>query len=141
VSRRRKRLSTAPRVAPVGWEKAPSLSLTEAAAVLSTSRSTAYTWAEDGRLPTTRDHLGDHRVKPADLQRLLAETAVQPPLPEPTGDRWLGAVRADPRLTGPERESVLAVAAWLADRTDDQGVLSPEASALVAEAVSEGADA
>ncbi|MGI8746804.1 MAG: helix-turn-helix domain-containing protein [Deinococcus sp.] len=61
--------------APKGWEKARSLSLTEAAQVLRCSRSTAYVMAmaEDGRLPTTRDHLGDHRVKPAALKRLLRE--------------------------------------------------------------------
>lgn len=61
--------------APKGWERATSLSLTEAAAVLGVSRSLAYQWATgpDARLPTMRDHLGDHRVKPAALKRLLRE--------------------------------------------------------------------
>lgn len=60
-----------------GWEGVTSLSVSEAGALLSLSRTVAYTWAAEGRLPTTRDHLGDLRVKPADVKRLLAEQANQ----------------------------------------------------------------
>jgi len=59
--------------APKGWERAHSLSLTESAAVLGLSRSTVYAWASSGRLRLVKDHLGDHRVLPGDLQVILAE--------------------------------------------------------------------
>lgn len=63
--------------APRGWERATSLSLTEAAAVLCCSRSKAYLLADTGTLPTFRDHLGDRRVRPADLQVVLAQQGEQ----------------------------------------------------------------
>lgn len=63
--------------APRGWEKASSLSLTEAAAVLGISRSAVYMQAASGVLGTTMDHLGERRVRPADLQRRLAERGEQ----------------------------------------------------------------
>lgn len=68
--------------APVNWQKAPSLSVEEASRVLSCSRAQAYVMVEDGRLQVTRDHLGDRRVKPAALKRILREReGRQPRLP------------------------------------------------------------
>lgn len=67
---------------PTGWQHVTSLSLTEAAAALGISRSLAYVRADQGRLATVRDHLGDRRVKPAAVKRLLRERdGHQPRLP------------------------------------------------------------
>jgi excisionase family DNA binding protein len=134
VSRRRKQTRPPSRRAPVGWEHAESLSITEAANVLGISRSRAYAWAEDGRLPVTTDHLGDHRVTPSALKTLLSHRqGRQEPLPfhaGPTfGPAWLKAVQADPALK--HDHEALAVAAWLAEHADDQGHLDAEATAFL----------
>lgn len=57
---------------PKNWRSLPSLTLTEAASVLGWSRSQTYAVAQAGRLATHLDHLGRHRVLPADLEPLLA---------------------------------------------------------------------
>lgn len=61
--------------APTSWQRASSLSLTEAAAVLGQGRSVTYGQAADGTLPTVQDHLGDHRVLPVVLEAILAARA------------------------------------------------------------------
>lgn len=137
MSRRRKSPRPPSKRAPVGWEQAESLSVAEAANVLGISRSRAYAWVEDGRLATTQDHLGDHRVKPETLKAFLAARPQQQALPASYGDRWLAGVLADRRVSPEDREAVAAVASWLAEHTDDQGNLDAEATraldALLAE--------
>jgi excisionase family DNA binding protein len=71
VTRRRTQPRPPSKHAPLGWERADSLSITEAAAVIGISRSRAYAWVEDGRLTVVTDHLGEHRVKPATLKAFL----------------------------------------------------------------------
>lgn len=69
---------------PTAWRNAPELTLTEAARVLGWSRSLTYDRAQAGVLPTHQDRLGRLRVKPADLEPLVAaqeaEDAAQPDL-------------------------------------------------------------
>lgn len=66
------------------WRQAPYLTLAEAADVLRVSRSKAYEMAHAGDLPTHPDDLGRLRVKPADLEPMVAaleaETNAQPDL-------------------------------------------------------------
>ena len=66
------------------WRQAPHLTLAEAAQVLGVSRSKAYEMAHAEDLPTYPDDLGRQRVKPADLEPLVAaqqaDDAAQPDL-------------------------------------------------------------
>jgi excisionase family DNA binding protein len=71
--------------APRGWTRASALSVTEAAQVLTAllkrpvSRSLAYEWAQEGRLPAKRDEQGRYRLAPADLKAFArAERAAEP---------------------------------------------------------------
>lgn len=65
---------------PTAWRKAPSLTIEEASRVRGWSRSLAYALAASGVLPTYQDHLGRRRVRPADLETLLADQHDQPAL-------------------------------------------------------------
>jgi hypothetical protein len=65
---------------PTAWQRASSLSIEESARVKGWSRSRAYAEAESGALPTYRDHLGRLRVRPANLEALLAAEDAQPAL-------------------------------------------------------------
>jgi excisionase family DNA binding protein len=134
VSRRRKQPRRPSRQAPVGWERADSLSVTEAAAVIGISRSRAYAWVEDGRLAVTTDHLGEHRVTPATLKAFLrhrqGHQEALPFAPGGTfGPEWLKAVQADPDLK--DDAEVQALAAWLVQHADERGRLDAEASAFL----------
>lgn len=57
---------------PTNWRRASDLTMAEAARVLKCSKSHAYALAEAGGLPTHQDQLGRLRVKPADLEPLVA---------------------------------------------------------------------
>lgn len=109
---------------PTGWRDAPELTLTEAARVLGWSRSLTYDRAQAGVLPTHQDRLGRMRVKPADLEPILARQQAQADL-EP-----------DLFSTGPGVMEELT--AWLASVADADGVIrDPEAVAMIQEALSD----
>lgn len=107
---------------PKNWRGLPELTLTEAAACLSISRSRAYEMAQAGDLPTHLDHLGRQKVLPVDLEALLAAQADdQPDLfaqddqPKPVS-RHVPSAPPEPRqaatqvpVTTPERTPPTAV--------------------------------
>lgn len=105
------------------WRQAPYLTLAEAADVLRVSRSKAYEMAHAGDLPTRPDDLGRLRVKPADLEPLVAALDAE--------------AAAQPDLFTPE-DAVMAVAGWLASVADSDGVIrDPEAVAMIQEALAD----
>lgn len=71
MTRRRKAARPPSKHAPVGWERADSLSVTEAAAVIGISRARMYAWVGEERIAVVTDHLGERRVKPATLKAFL----------------------------------------------------------------------
>lgn len=110
----------------VNWRRAPYLTLTEAATILGVSRSQVYVLAQAGDLRTHQDDLGRRRVKPADLEPLLAAQEAE--------------AAAQPDLFSPEAPDAIAqVTEWLASVADPDGVIrDPQAVAMIQEALSDG---
>ena len=59
----------------------PTFRIREAAALLGVSDDTVRRWAENGRLPTTRDGSGRAAVEGVDLARFAEELAADAPRP------------------------------------------------------------
>lgn len=124
------------------WRNAPYLTLAEAAEVLGVSRSKAYEMAHAGDLPTHPDPLGRQRVKPADLEPLVAAQeaadADQPDLfgtGEPYRERWLAAL-----LASDAPEGAKALGRFLYGHMDPEtGEVEPQVVAFL-ETIRQGAD-
>lgn len=107
---------------PTGWRAAPELTLTEAARVLGWSHSLTYDRAQAGVLPTHRDRLGRMRVKPADLEPILARQETE----------------QEPDLFSTAPSVMEELTAWLASVADPDGVIrDPDALAMIQEALSD----
>jgi len=109
--------------APQSWRRASSLTLSEVAEIVGISRSKVYEMVGD--IPTFKDPSHRLRVRPADLERWMRDR-----LPKAADQAQLFSG------TGEVEDAVHAVACWLAERADPDGVIrDPEAVAILNDAL------